>query len=176
MLGKLLAPITSKIILAMGLALLLAGWGVRHEYRRAEAAKEALATEKVAYTTAQAAAHAYAAANKANIEAANARHTERIDRENDAALSTNRARTDRYADAHRVVRCKTAESLAGFADLSAPGGAAESADRPGGDADMVAISRRDMGICTDNTTRLISGHDWAMPFTAIEGMRAVNPN
>lgn len=164
MLGRLLAPLSSKIILGLILALMLSGFLLRHEHSRANKNALALETTKVAYETMQKAATAWATANKIHADQANNANKEKADVALDLAVARDAAGADAYARSHRVCR-QAAPGGAGSTDLPAASSAAESSNRPGGVApvdDWVIIERKYFNRCTDYTRRLSVGHDWSL--------------
>lgn len=161
MLTKLLAPVSAKIIAALGVLTLLSLSVASCEHRRANRLSVALETTKVAYRTAQASAEAYAKANKARVETANLKRKERSDEALFTARTADRARTDQFIAANRV-RCQAAEGPRGNADLPPTPTAAEVDHRPSGVAELAAVAPKDLHICTVNSRRVQNAHEWGL--------------
>lgn len=69
-----------------------------------------------------------------------------------------------YAAAHRLrgpgCPADPVRGEAGRSDLPVPGAGAAQPDRPGGPAELVAVSRADLDRCTVIATRLLDARDW----------------
>lgn len=87
---------------------------------------------------------------------ANAADQKHVDRE--AVAST---AVDEYIRTHRLPVCPTAGGAAGGSVAGTDRGNPESAVRSDPAPDMVAVTADDIHVCTDNTLRLESAHDWA---------------
>lgn len=84
---------------------------------------------------------------------------ERTDYEYQAKLAHARARSDAYARRMRIAAAGRASSGAGAAS---EGNATEGFDGPSETSFMVAVSRDDFDILTENTVRLVCAREWAL--------------
>lgn len=118
---------------------------------RWESAQQA---QEAAYVAAQAAAKVKAIAAvlatetkyKEIADAAQSRHTASLD----AALQ----RAGTYAAVNRVRRAQAAPGAGGRSAAATPHDSPSRDDRSGREAELVAITRRDLDVCTINTARL----------------------
>lgn len=100
---------------------------------------------------------------KAAVVAQEARYKEQAshaDLKYAEALGDARSALDRYIAANRV-RPKAVGGASGGTIAITESGGAESADRSGRIADMVAVTPDDLRICTVNTERLVAARAWA---------------
>lgn len=82
------------------------------------------------------------------------------DRNHQAAQAAAGAAAERYIAAHRVQPADRGcpVTVAAPAEDRGP----QSGDRPGADAELVAVTADDIRICTANTQRLIDARTWAL--------------
>lgn len=156
-LAQLLAGICAALLITVGVL----WWLLGNANERAAELDKALTETKTAYTTAMKAARDYAFANKTNIETHNRALKQRTDDATERNLADGRSRADRFIAANRV-RCKTPQGDARTADLPGAGTTAESADGPGGNAELVAVKPADVRVCSDNSIRLRDARDWIL--------------
>ena len=147
--------------LSLAAALALAGLiGALAHYRHAYHAEKALrAADRAAYVNAQAQAAMIAQEALRAAESRYRRNADNADKIYAASVSDARIRAAAYIDRMRI---KAIAGSASAAPAGTQGGSAGSADRPGGEADLVAVTAADVEICTTNTTRLQAAHDWAL--------------
>lgn len=189
--SPLFAKIMSGLSLALILALAVMGWQLRtvtrerdelREYKirvlivtreasdnpklSANNAPEQIRLLGVAINDvrkAQAEAHAKALESKVTREQQDRENKERADENLKATVPSARRLADRYARVNRVRKPASAapRSDDSHADMPSPAFGAGEFEGAGGEADMVAISRADLYICTMNTERLANAVDWA---------------
>jgi len=147
--------------IGLAAALALAGLiGALAHYRHAYHAEKALrAADRAAYVNAQAQAAAIAQEALRAAESRFRSKANEADKIYAASVSDARIRAAAYIDRMRI---KAIAGSASAAFASAEGGTAGSADRPSGEADLVAVTAADVEICTTNTTRLQAAHEWAL--------------
>jgi len=147
--------------IGLAAALALAGLiGALAHYRHAYHAEQALRTaDRASYVNAQAQAAAIAQEALRAAESRYRRNADNADKIYAASVSDARIRAAAYIDRMRI---KTIAGSASPAPASAEGGGSSSANRPSGEADLVAVTAADVEICTTNTTRLQAAHDWAL--------------
>lgn len=151
-------PILKRLWQPIALALaLLAAW---HYHALYGAEKALRASDKSAYIAAQEIARQKAEQAKAAVEADYQAKAEQKDKEFANEMVSARAAADRYIASHGV-QPKAAKGFAGSAVATGKGVGPEGAVGPGAQADMVAVTPDDVQICTENTVRLQSAHDWA---------------
>jgi hypothetical protein len=131
--------------------------------------KLAFNNQKAAYVAAQEAAKAKAIAAKLAVEAAYSAKAKEADHVYQTALD----RAKRASDAY-VARMRTqgARGASGGTAAPAQSDGPESPDRPGSDAELVAVTRDDLEIMVENSVRLKAAHDWA---TTLNVGRAPDP-
>jgi len=145
--------------LAAALAFLGLALAANH-YRHAYHAEKALrAADRASYVNAQAQAAVIAQEALRAAESRFRSKANEADKIYAASVSDARIRAAAYIDRMRV---KTAAGSPSPAPAGTEGGSAGSADRPSGEADLVAVTAADVEICTTNTTRLQAAHDWAL--------------
>lgn len=145
-----------------------AGWNSAERWETvAGIEKNARETLEAAYRTASDTARANALAAKTAQEQRDERNRENHDHAYRESLTDARRRTDAYARAHRVSGQATTDlGSSGGPDLPRPAFGAQEPDGAGDATVMVAISRADLDICTENSTRLQNAHDWHEAGTA----------
>lgn len=114
------------------------------------------------YAMAQLDAAAKARAYRLSEEARYRAKSQRIENEHAQKLGSALAAADRHVERNRCLRPKASASAGGGTGAVATGGSAESSDRPGADAFMVAVTPDDVRTCTTNTQRLIDARSWAL--------------
>ena len=133
--------------------------GKGHAIHQRDAARAETKALEVRYTAAQ--ADAASKALKARTDAEN--HYKEMANEADAkaaaAYADGRSAAQRYIDTHRVRACPATGSGSGTS-APAQGDSAQGVDRSSSDAVMVTAD--DVNICTSNSLRLSTAHDWAL--------------
>lgn len=151
-------PILKRLWQPIALALaLLAAW---HYHALYGAEKALRASDKSAYVAAQEIARQKAEQAKAAIEADYQAKADQKDKEYANEMDSARAAADRYVVSHRM-QPQATQGSAGSTVAASKGVSPEGAVGPGAQADMVAVTPDDVQICTENTMRLQSAHDWA---------------
>lgn len=166
----ILAPILMPVLIGL-LALCAGGWawqtaridgfhvwpikivGLRKE--RDDALATVTSVKQAQVVAAQKAQQAIAA-----TEASYKAQAEQKDQEYHDEMDSARALASRYIASHRV-QPKAAQGGAGSTITASQGGSAKGVVGPGAPSDMVAVTPDDVQICTENTVRLQSAHDWA---------------
>lgn len=147
--------------------LALLAWGVRVDHLRGvyKSRWQAVSTEYDAFKVAIIDKTAQALAAQKAVTAAKEQEwkdkADAADKAHDQALGDAMARADRYIAANRVLRQAGGGSAAGGACAAAEDHDAGGPDSPGGDAELVAVTAKDVRVCTVNTQRLQDAHDWA---------------
>ena len=148
---------------AIVLLLVAAAWlwhGKSAATDRANACSAGRAAERASYIAAGKEAERLARAAKAAQEAKYTQLAKDADHGYETALVDAHTAADRYIASHRV-RAQTAGDSRGATVASTQGGGAESGERPGAQAELVAVQADDVNICTDNTLRLEAVRTWA---------------
>jgi hypothetical protein len=160
-----LIPILARWRLGLGIAaalalfgLIAASWHYRSAYHAEKALRQA---DRAAYSNAQTEAARIAQEALRHQEHIYVTKAQEIDHVYQAKLTDAGRRASTYIGANRV-RLQTAQSAARPALASAESSGAQSADRSSSEADMVAVTAADIGVCTDNTTRLEAAREWAL--------------
>lgn len=168
------APIVTKLLGSLSLALLLVVAGMWWRIGHLESDNKALATRLIEQR-AEFVAKSEEAARKALAakQATEARYrtlAQETDHEAETALADARSRADLYAK-----RMSPKAFCVPSSGTSSPsgGGGPESPDRSGEDAGMVALSRPDFDTLIENTIRLNEAQRWALslnqePVPAVE--------
>lgn len=155
------SALTSKIFGGLSIVLLLAlgvqTWRVDHYRDDRDQWKLAFNNQKAAYVAAQEAAKAKAIAAKLTAEAAYRQEAEKTDAEYQTALAAAQRASDAYV---ARMRAEAARGASGRPAAPAPSDGPESPDRPGSDAELVAVTRDDFEIMVENSVRLKAAHDW----------------
>lgn len=161
MLGYLAATMSA-------LALVALAWGLRADHLRAvyKSKWEAVSAEYAVFRTAIIDKTATALAAQKAVTAAKEQEwkdkADAADKTHEQALGDALARADRYIAANRVLRQAAGGSATGGACAAAQDHDTEGAGGPGGETELVAVSAKDVRVCTINTERLDKAHKWAV--------------
>lgn len=145
-------------MLAIALALSLA-WGAIERSGKHKA-QRVLASTVTAWKAAEREATAAQIAANSAQQARWAQQAKETDNDYQKARIDADSRSERFIAANRVRRdCPRSASSGDTVQSPDP---APSANGPGEGAFLVTIAPDDVRICTENTTRLQAGHDWAL--------------
>jgi len=161
MIGLLLARWRLPLSIAAAVAafgLIAASWHYRSAYHAEKALRRA---DRASYANAQTEAARIAREALLHQEHIYVTKAQEIEHEYVVKIADARSLADRYIAAHRL-RIQAAAGNASGAIASAQGSGAQGADRSSAAPGMVAVTAADIGVCTDNTTRLEAAREWAL--------------
>jgi len=161
MIGLLLARWRLPLSIAAAVAafgLIAASWHYRSAYHAEKALRRA---DRASYANAQTEAARIAREALLHQEHTYVTKAQETDHVYQAKLTDADRRARAYIGANRVRGQAAAGNVSG-AIASAQGSGAQGADRSSAAPGMVAVTAADIGVCTDNTTRLEAAREWAL--------------